>query len=167
MSTSSSKPSSVYVFVVMSLAAFLTLFTICRQPATQFVAEVRIALPDDAESDTFPIDHVRQSLLDPPRVLNSLRQAGMIHGDANPEMLKIAAEITSRMRIDSYVAQDKQQFAKLSLATEHPKVGTHLLEQMMFDEFEVHVKEQEYLHGIQSDVKRVQVKKKQPKTKQQ
>lgn len=40
-----------------------------------------------------------------------------------------------------------------------------LMEQMMHDEFEVHVKEQEYLHGIQSDVKRVQVKKKQPKTK--
>ena len=42
-----------------------------------------------------------------------------------------------------------------------------MLEQMMFDEFETHVKEQEYLHGIQSDVKRVQVKKKQLKTKQQ
>lgn len=42
-----------------------------------------------------------------------------------------------------------------------------LMEQMMFDEFETHVKEQEYLHGIQSDVKRVQVKKKQSKTKQQ
>ena len=41
-----------------------------------------------------------------------------------------------------------------------------MMEQMMHDEFEVHVKEQEYLHGIQSDVKRVQVKKKQPKTKQ-
>tara|TARA_R100000734_G_scaffold16761_1_gene12904 strand:- start:702 stop:860 length:159 start_codon:yes stop_codon:yes gene_type:complete len=42
-----------------------------------------------------------------------------------------------------------------------------MLEQMMHDEFEVHVKEQEYLHGIQSEVKRVQVKKKQPKAKQQ
>lgn len=42
-----------------------------------------------------------------------------------------------------------------------------LMEQMMFDEFEVHVKEQEYLHGIQSDVKRVQLKKKQTKAKQQ
>ena len=42
-----------------------------------------------------------------------------------------------------------------------------MLEQMMHDEFEVHVKEQEYLHGIQSDVKRVQVKKKPSKTKQQ
>jgi|TARA_R100000482_G_C5123499_1_gene147218 hypothetical protein len=42
-----------------------------------------------------------------------------------------------------------------------------LMEQMMFDEFEVHVKEQEYLHGIQSDVKRVQVKKKTSKAKQQ
>tara|TARA_R100001460_G_scaffold70724_1_gene111399 strand:+ start:158 stop:316 length:159 start_codon:yes stop_codon:yes gene_type:complete len=42
-----------------------------------------------------------------------------------------------------------------------------MLEQMMFDEFEVHVKEQEYLHGIHSEVKRVQVKKKQPKAKQQ
>lgn len=34
-------------------------------------------------------------------------------------------------------------------------------------EDEIHWAEQEYLHGIQSDVKRVQVKKKQPKTKQQ
>jgi len=42
-----------------------------------------------------------------------------------------------------------------------------MLEQMMFDEFEVHVKEQEYLHGIQSDVKRVQIKKKPSKAKQQ
>lgn len=42
-----------------------------------------------------------------------------------------------------------------------------MLEQMMFDEFGVHVKEQEYLHGIHSEVKRVQLKKKQSKTKQQ
>ena len=42
-----------------------------------------------------------------------------------------------------------------------------MMEQMMHDEFEVHVKEQEYLHGIHSEVKRVQVKKKQSKTKQQ
>ena len=42
-----------------------------------------------------------------------------------------------------------------------------MLEQMMHDEFEVHVKEQEYLHVIQSDVKIVQVKKKTSKTKQQ
>ena len=42
-----------------------------------------------------------------------------------------------------------------------------MLEQMMHDEFKVHVSEQEYLHGINSEVKRVQVKKKQPKAKQQ
>ena len=42
-----------------------------------------------------------------------------------------------------------------------------LMEQMMFDEFETHVKEQEYLHGIHSEVKRVQLKKKQSKAKQQ
>ncbi len=42
-----------------------------------------------------------------------------------------------------------------------------LMEQMMFDEFETHVKEQEYLHGIHSEVKRVQVKKKPSKAKQQ
>ena len=42
-----------------------------------------------------------------------------------------------------------------------------MLEQMMFDELKTHVEEQEYLHGIQSDVKRVQVKKKPSKTKQQ
>jgi len=32
---------------------------------------------------------------------------------------------------------------------------------------EIHWAEQEYLHGIQSDVKRAQIKKKQSKTKQQ
>ena len=42
-----------------------------------------------------------------------------------------------------------------------------MLEQMMHDQFEVHVKEQEYLHGIHSEVKRVQMKKKTSKTKQQ
>jgi hypothetical protein len=42
-----------------------------------------------------------------------------------------------------------------------------MMEQMMHDEFKVHVSEQEYLHGIHSEVKRVQVKKKQSKTKQQ
>ena len=42
-----------------------------------------------------------------------------------------------------------------------------LMEQMMYDQFEVHVKEQEYLHSIESDVKRVQVKKKQSKTNKQ
>jgi len=47
----------------------------------------------------------------------------------------------------------KREFGKLM-----EQMNPHLAD-------EIHWAEQEYLHGIQSDVKRVQIKKKQPKTK--
>lgn len=130
------QPSPTYVFVVLSLAAFLTLFTLWRRPVAQYVASVSVMPPASFADDELPepdrLHALQAALLSPESVLQALQHADMMDGDGQPEMLEIAAEIASRMRVTSAPA-DGKLFFQLALRTEHPGVALKLLEQMLED----------------------------------
>ena len=132
------QPSPIYVFVVISLAAFLTLFTLWRRPRPQYVASVVVPVAasygDQAakQSHSGHINSLRQQLLNADFVMQSLKNAGIMKGEAKPEMLDIADEIASRMRLDLFNSQNNTVL-KLSMLTKHPVVGTTVLDQMVQD----------------------------------
>ncbi len=137
--SSSGLPSPVYVFVVLSLAAFLLLFTVWRRPRAQYNTQVTIRAKEMIGQEVATNEELlamsaelREELLSPESVLQSLQNAGMIRGDGQPEMLSIAGEIAGRMRAH-YFTNEGQAFMRVSLLTEHPEVGMTLLNQMMAD----------------------------------
>jgi len=136
--SSSDQPSPVYVFIVLSLAAFLTLFTVWRRPRAQYSTEVAVRASERVQDATTDEEllamsaELRKELLSPESVLQSLQNAGMVRGDAKPEMLAIAGEVAGRMQANYFSNQD-QAFMRVGLRTEHPKVGETLLNQMMLD----------------------------------
>ena len=130
------QPSPVYVFVVLSLAAFLTLFTFCRKPGIVYRTEVlfRQALQSsevaDSKAGTAAIEKtLEQQLLDPEFVLSAMRRGEMIRGATTPETLAIAASIAKRMNVHAHAAQG-ETLLRLSLITERPKAGLRLLDAM-------------------------------------
>ena len=134
MSEPSKLPSSAYVFVVVSLAAFLTLFTIWRKPAPEFVARVDVPLHSLAEAQgSMDMTDVQAELLDPECILQALVNSGMLSGDAQVEMLKIANEIAARMRLHVGDSQSEPSLPQLSLRTQHPDMAIRLLDQLLLD----------------------------------
>jgi|GEM_PF-6228144 len=135
----STQPSPVYVFVVLSLAAFLTLFTFCRKPGIAYRTEVFFRQTLDPSelsaqiADENVIEETRlrfeQQMLEPEFMLNAMRSAKMIRGTTTPETLAIAESIAKRMRVDAKVAQG-QASMRLSLITERPKAALNLLDAM-------------------------------------
>lgn len=139
LSKSSKQPSPAYAFVVISLAAFLILFTIVRRPQTQYITHVRIpvnlesANPGAVSTGTADkLAPIRSVLLSPEFVLDSLRQAGMVQGDTTPALKAVATEIVSRMQI-AIPNRENLNDVRLLLATDHPSVGMKMLDQMMAD----------------------------------
>ena len=118
----------------MSLAAFLILFTFCRDPGIVYETEAvfRGSVNRQVVSES-AVEGMRTELerlvLKPEFVLDAMRQADIIRGDVSSETLKIAASIADRMRLraDTY---DGQAFMRLSLVTERPQAGITLLNSM-------------------------------------
>ena len=125
--SSSDQPSPVYVFVVLSLAAFLLLFTVWRRPRAQYNTEVTIRATEMIGSEIASDEELlamsaelREGLLSPESVLQSLENAGMVRGDAWPEMLAIASEISGRMRA-SYFSRENQAYICLLYTSPSPR----------------------------------------------
>lgn len=128
-------PSPTYVFVVLSLAAFLTMFTFCRAPGINY--EIQAAffstamdgkpLSDQRRAEL--VSELRAKALTPEFVLAALRSAEMIRGDATPEMLKIGEEISGRMRV-RMVTAGARHVGQFSLQTDHPQAGKRLLDSL-------------------------------------
>ena len=132
--SSSEAPSPIYVFTTISLAAFLAMFFFLRSPHSQYNAYVTITASEsshDEDPGRF-VSELRDQLLNAEHVRDSLVNAGMLSGDANQQMLAIAEEISSRMRVLPAQSKGKNS-ARLVLLTEHPEVGGKLLKQMAAD----------------------------------
>lgn len=129
---SSTHVSPIYAFVVLSLAAFLTMFTFCRKPGivfeTQSVFQLS-QLPAGVDLDQVR-EGLEETMLAPEYVLDAMRNADIIRGDTSPETLAIAKNIARRMRL-STATQHDQNYARLTLVTERPEAGMDLLNGMV------------------------------------
>lgn len=132
------RPSRVYVFVVLSLAAFLTLFTFFRAPGITYQTQVTFR-PKSAGGGPYTPEFLRQfkseiesKLLAPAFVLDAMRKGGLIQCDTTPETLKISGRIAERMQV--HVREhDSQLYGRITLATERPESGLKLLDSMLRD----------------------------------
>ena len=130
MSTDSKsrKPSSIYVFVVLATAAFLTLFVFFRRPGITY--ETQVTFRTDATSAVTQAQDAKSKLLAPEFVLDAMRQANFLKGETNPESLGIAKSIADRMRVATS-KHDAGTYTHVMLVTKRPKAGIKLLDGMM------------------------------------
>lgn len=130
------QPGRLYVFVVLSLAAFLCLFMMFRDRSQIFETSVvfRPVSMNGGEVAADQLEVARSDaqirLVTPEFILDSLQDAGVVSGDATPELLEISGEIASRMRMRA-TTSGKNVFLELSLITERPAAGIRLLDSMM------------------------------------
>ena len=137
-------PSPIYVFVVMSLAAFLTLFTIVRKQGVVYEtsAEFAVEVANSTELPEALIETVwvqaESKLIRPTFVLDAMRHSKIVPADCEttPETLAIAKGITDRMRFRKLYPGDNKPNAPrcaIVLLTEKPDVGNQLLDTMLAD----------------------------------
>ncbi len=130
------QPGRLYVFVVLSLAAFLCLFMMFRNRSQIFETSVvfRPVSMNGVEIAADQLEVARSDaqvrLITAEFVLASLQDAGVVSGDASPQLLEISGEIASRMRMRA-TTSGKNVFLELSLITERPAAGIRLLDSMM------------------------------------
>lgn len=141
------QPSPPYVFVVLSLAAFLTLFTLfcSRKTIYETTADIQLSaarlqqLPMNPSQrgqrlDELTIlrDTAAVTLLKGDFIFDALSHADMLGGEKSPEKLQIANDIASRMRVD-LVDSNEAPRVRLALVTENPAAGIRLLDSMLND----------------------------------
>ena len=130
-----SRPSSLYVFVVLVLAAFMAMFVIWRSPGITYwvQAEVVVAGIDAAELGDDPTrlaSQACQQLLETDFILSALKRAKLIRGATTPEMESIAAQIGQRLQVRLSAANDAQPSVQLALKTQNPQAAVKLLDCM-------------------------------------
>ena len=138
------QPSPPYVFVVLSLAAFLTLFTLfcSRKTIYETYADIRLSATESQQaartrreqmSDlTILRDSAAATLLNAESIFEALKHANMLGGDRSPEKLQISKDIASRMRVD-VIDGGNDPKVQLALVTENPAAGIRLLDSMLHD----------------------------------
>ena len=140
-------PSPVYVFVVLSLAAFLALFTVVRKQGlvyeTSIAYSVNVANPDQLPTELVDALRVQaeSKMTTPEFVLDSMRHAEIVAAncESTPEALEIAQGIADRMRFRSIPIENQASRTaasarrELVLVTERPKAGIRLLDSMLAD----------------------------------
>ena len=130
----------IYVFVVLSLAAFLMMFAFTRDPGivykTQAVLRVD-AKPNelvDAATATKIQNEFSSRLLDHEFLLDAMRAADMVRGETTPQLLAVARDIAERMSLTAMSHQPLQQQGhtrvQLALVTERPDAGIALLTEL-------------------------------------
>ena len=129
------QPSTVYIFVVFSLAAFLLLFTFFRTPGITYETQVVFTQAITTEESATPDVNAEEAkaaklLLSPTFVLDAMRQAQMMRGETNEETLGIAKRITDRMRVKTTQLNGAIS-TRLLLFTHHPEAATKLLDSLM------------------------------------
>lgn len=129
-----------YVFVVLTLAAFLLTFAFTRKPGV--VYKTNAVLRVDAEAGEIVGEHtaseVQQELvsmlLAPEFVADAMRSADMIRGENTPEFLAVAQSIAERIAMTATSYQPLGQLGHtrvtLSLVTERPEAGISLLTEL-------------------------------------
>ena len=131
-------PSPIYVFVVLSLAAFLALFVIWRAPGITYLVQATIHF-EDLDGQALPaleVDRLSQQVLaqaiDPQHVLEDLRSAGMLGdvGDDDQDR-KVADEISSRMDAQ-FVSRGGRNEAQVSIASRNPSAARLLLDTIAY-----------------------------------
>ncbi len=126
----------VYVFVVLTLAAFLTLFAFWRTPGIVYETQVlfRVSSHDATDAGTAQLvrSQFEDALLTSESVLEGLRAAGMLEGETTPDMLTISQGIVDRLQVRTEQNQTNtpETWVWLSLATEHPEAAIALLQKM-------------------------------------
>ena len=132
------RPSNVYVFVVLSLAAFLALFTCFRKPGMAYQTQVTFRPTEAGEGPFGSVflsefkSEIHSKLLAPEFILDAMRHADLIESETSPETLSIAEEIANRMQV-RVREMDAKLYGRVELTTERPEAGIKLLDSMMRD----------------------------------
>lgn len=134
-------PSPLYVFVVLSLATFLALFTLVRDRRVLYETTSTFStnLQSDANHAIVEMETLRRQvesqLLDAGAVFAALQHAGLIDENVdfdsdNVEMHRVGQNIVERMQLQTF-QQNDTTFLQLSLLTELPESGTRMLDSML------------------------------------
>lgn len=126
------QPSSIYVFVVLSLAVFFVLFTFFREPGVAY--DVRVTFRGAEQPAGIDLPGLRDELRDPELVLEAMEIAGIISYDLAPgsheEAISVAQHVADRLRVYS---QEQNHQWQLALKTERPQSGAKLLDCILSD----------------------------------
>ena len=131
-----SYPSSLYVFIVFSLAAFMALFIVWRTPGILYSTQAEIALagtevtgPDVIELESLVAD-LQERCHDTGFVLLALQASGLVGGEVTPQLEKRAALIGQRLGVQLQDLSVGKAAVRLSLETQNPTAAVRLLNEM-------------------------------------
>ena len=126
-----------YVFLVLSLAAFLLMFAFSREPGIVFRTDAVLRVDAEAgevvnEATAGRVrNEMQATMLAPEFVVDAMRSADMIRGETTPQIRGVADSIAQRISLAATSYQPLGQLGHtrvtLSLVTERPEAGISLL----------------------------------------
>ena len=124
-------PNSLYVFLVLFLAAFMTLFIVWRSPGIWYDVQAQVVAADMELLATQEfVSLTGQELHDTDFILASMQEAKLIQGELTAHLKSIAERIGRRLDVESGDTEDGRATLFLTIETQNFQAALRLLDAM-------------------------------------